>query len=58
MTGADMGLRLRMKVSPAGVGLRRSSAARTVRRLRRRRSWLPAAPAAGDAQLDKSARPG
>jgi hypothetical protein len=58
MTGADVGLRLRMKVSPAGVGLRRSSAARTVRRLRRRRTWLPAAPGAGDGRLDKSARPG
>jgi peptidoglycan/xylan/chitin deacetylase (PgdA/CDA1 family) len=58
MTRADLGLRLRMKVSPAGVGLRRSSAARTVRRLRRRRTWLPAAPSAGDGRLDKSARPG
>jgi peptidoglycan/xylan/chitin deacetylase (PgdA/CDA1 family) len=58
MTGADVGARLRMKVSPAGVGLRRSSAARTVRRLRRRRSWLPAAPDAGDGQLDNPVRPG
>jgi peptidoglycan/xylan/chitin deacetylase (PgdA/CDA1 family) len=42
MTGADTGRRLALKVSPAGVGLRRSAAARTVRRLRRRRDWLPA----------------
>jgi peptidoglycan/xylan/chitin deacetylase (PgdA/CDA1 family) len=57
MTEADTGARLRFKVSPAGVGLRRSSAARTVRRLRRRRAWLPA-PAADGAQLDKSGRAG
>ena len=42
MTGADTGRRLAFKVSPTGVGLRRSAAARTVRRLRRRRDWLPA----------------
>jgi peptidoglycan/xylan/chitin deacetylase (PgdA/CDA1 family) len=41
MTRADIGTRLALKVSPAGVGLRRSTAARTVRRLRRRRDWLP-----------------
>jgi peptidoglycan/xylan/chitin deacetylase (PgdA/CDA1 family) len=58
MTGADTGARLRLKVSPAGVGLRRSNAARTVRRLRRRRSWLPAATSAGDSQFDKSAGAG
>ena len=58
MTAADTGVRLRLKVSPAGVGLRRSNAARTVRRLRRRRTWLPAAPAAGDSQFDKSPGPG
>jgi peptidoglycan/xylan/chitin deacetylase (PgdA/CDA1 family) len=43
MAAADTGARLRAKVSPLGVGLRRSAAARTVRRLRRRRDWLPAA---------------
>jgi peptidoglycan/xylan/chitin deacetylase (PgdA/CDA1 family) len=48
MTGADTGRRLALKVSPAGVGLRRSSAARTVRRLRRRRDWLPAPAAERD----------
>jgi peptidoglycan/xylan/chitin deacetylase (PgdA/CDA1 family) len=42
MTSADTGPRLRAKLSPLGVALRRSSAARTVRRLRRRRNWLPA----------------
>lgn len=51
MTGADMGRRLALKVSPAGVGLRRSSAARTVRRLRRRRDWLPAAAAKRETTL-------
>jgi peptidoglycan/xylan/chitin deacetylase (PgdA/CDA1 family) len=45
MTAADTGTRLRMKVSAVGVGLRRSTAARAVRRMRRRRDWLPAAPA-------------
>ena len=43
MTSADTGPRLRAKVSPLGVALRRSGAARTVRRLRRRRDWIPAA---------------
>jgi peptidoglycan/xylan/chitin deacetylase (PgdA/CDA1 family) len=47
MTSADTGLRLRAKLSPLGVALRRSGAARTVRRLRRRRDWLPAAGGAG-----------
>jgi len=47
MTSADTGPRLRAKLSPLGVALRRSSAARTVRRLRRRRDWLPAAGGAG-----------
>lgn len=42
MTSADTGTRLRAKVSPVGVALRRSGAARTVRRLRRRRDWIPA----------------
>jgi peptidoglycan/xylan/chitin deacetylase (PgdA/CDA1 family) len=51
MTGADTGRRLQLKVSPAGVGLRRSAAARTVRRLRRRRAWLPAAPAEHEPKL-------
>jgi peptidoglycan/xylan/chitin deacetylase (PgdA/CDA1 family) len=41
MTSADMGPRLRAKLSPLGVALRHSSAARTVRRLRARRDWLP-----------------
>lgn len=41
MRSADAGLRLRAKVSPLGVALRRSVAARTVRRMRRRRDWLP-----------------
>ncbi len=58
MTAADTGVRLSFKVSPLGVGLRRSSAARAVRRLRRRRAWLPASPAAGDAHLDNSAPAG
>jgi peptidoglycan/xylan/chitin deacetylase (PgdA/CDA1 family) len=58
MTGADTGARLRVKVSPAGVGLRRSGAARAVRRLRRRRDWLPGAPTAGEAQVDNSAPAG
>ncbi len=43
MSSADTGHRLQAKVSPLGVALRRSAAARTVRRLRRRRDWLPAA---------------
>lgn len=47
MTSADTGPRLRAKLSPLGVALRRSGAARTVRRLRRRRDWLPAAGGAG-----------
>jgi peptidoglycan/xylan/chitin deacetylase (PgdA/CDA1 family) len=47
MTSADTGRRLRAKLSPLGVALRRSGAARTVRRLRRRRDWLPAAGGAG-----------
>jgi peptidoglycan/xylan/chitin deacetylase (PgdA/CDA1 family) len=47
MTSADTGPRLRAKVSPLGVELRRSAAARTVRRLRRRRDWLPAAGGGG-----------
>ena len=47
MTSADTGPRLRAKLSPLGVGLRRSGAARAVRRLRRRRDWLPA-PEAGE----------
>jgi peptidoglycan/xylan/chitin deacetylase (PgdA/CDA1 family) len=42
MGSADTGPRLRAKLSPLGVELRRSAAARTVRRLRRRRDWLPA----------------
>ena len=42
MTSADSGPRLRAKLSPLGLSLRRSSAARAVRRLRRRRDWLPA----------------
>jgi peptidoglycan/xylan/chitin deacetylase (PgdA/CDA1 family) len=45
MSSADTGQRLRAKLSPLGVALRRSGAARTVRRLRRRRDWLPAAGA-------------
>lgn len=48
MTGADTGRRLALKVSPAGVRLRGSTAARTVRRLRRRRDWLPAPAAERD----------
>jgi peptidoglycan/xylan/chitin deacetylase (PgdA/CDA1 family) len=36
MTSADTGARLRAKLSPLGVALRRSGAARAVRRLRRR----------------------
>ncbi|HEY3764675.1 MAG TPA: polysaccharide deacetylase family protein [Gaiellales bacterium] len=51
MTGADTGGRLRLKVSPAGVGLRRSAVARTVRRLRRRRDWLPSAAPARETPL-------
>jgi peptidoglycan/xylan/chitin deacetylase (PgdA/CDA1 family) len=47
MTSADTGPRLRAKLSPLGVALRRSSAARTVRRLRRRRDWLPAPGSGG-----------
>jgi peptidoglycan/xylan/chitin deacetylase (PgdA/CDA1 family) len=47
MASADTGARLRAKVSPLGVELRRSAAARTVRRLRRRRAWLPAAGGEG-----------
>ena len=47
MTSADSGPRLRAKLSPLGVALRRSGAARTVRRLRRRRDWLPATGGAG-----------
>lgn len=47
MASADTGARLRAKVSPLGVGLRRSAAARTVRRLRRRRAWIPAAEGGG-----------
>ena len=47
MTSADTGRRLRAKLSPLGVALRRSRAARTVRRLRPRRDWLPAAGGAG-----------
>jgi peptidoglycan/xylan/chitin deacetylase (PgdA/CDA1 family) len=47
MSSADSGARLRAKVSPLGVELRRSAAARTVRRLRRRRHWLPAAGSGG-----------
>ena len=58
MTGADTGARLRLKVSPVGIDLRRSGAARAVRRLRRPRAWLPAATAAGEAQLDNSAPAG
>jgi peptidoglycan/xylan/chitin deacetylase (PgdA/CDA1 family) len=42
MTSADSGPRLWAKLSPVGLSLRRSSAARAVRRLRRRRDWLPA----------------
>jgi peptidoglycan/xylan/chitin deacetylase (PgdA/CDA1 family) len=42
MGSSDTGARLRAKVSPLGVELRRSAAARTVRRLRRTRDWLPA----------------
>jgi peptidoglycan/xylan/chitin deacetylase (PgdA/CDA1 family) len=41
MGSADTGLRLRAKVSPLGVALRRSPVAHTIRRLRRRRDWLP-----------------
>jgi peptidoglycan/xylan/chitin deacetylase (PgdA/CDA1 family) len=41
MGSADTGLRLRAKVSPLGVALRRTPVAHTVRRLRRRRPWLP-----------------
>jgi len=40
---ADRGLRLRLKVSPGGLLLRRSPAARLARGLRRRRDWLPPA---------------
>jgi len=48
MTTADTGPRLRTKVSPVGVALRRSAAARTVRRLRRReRDWIPAPGSTG-----------
>lgn len=41
MRSSDTGLRLRAKVSPLGVALRRGPVAHTVRRLRRRRDWLP-----------------
>lgn len=51
MTGSDTGGRLALKVSPAGIGLRRSTAARTVRRLRRRRGWLPGRPPARETTL-------
>jgi peptidoglycan/xylan/chitin deacetylase (PgdA/CDA1 family) len=47
MTSADTGPRLGAKLSPLGLALRRSGAARTVRRLRRRRDWIPAAGPAG-----------
>jgi peptidoglycan/xylan/chitin deacetylase (PgdA/CDA1 family) len=41
MRSADAGMRLRAKLSPFGVSLRRGPVAHTVRRLRRRRDWLP-----------------
>jgi peptidoglycan/xylan/chitin deacetylase (PgdA/CDA1 family) len=41
MRSSDAGMRLRAKVSPFGVALRRGPAAHTIRRLRRRRAWLP-----------------
>lgn len=41
MRSSDAGVRLRAKVSPLGVALRRGPAAHTIRRLRRRRDWLP-----------------
>jgi hypothetical protein len=47
MTSADTGARLRAKLSPLGVALRRSGAARTIRRMRRRRAWLPEPGGAG-----------
>ena len=43
MTTADTGPRLRAKLSPLGLALRRSGAARTARRLRPRRDWIPTA---------------
>jgi peptidoglycan/xylan/chitin deacetylase (PgdA/CDA1 family) len=41
LTNADAGWRLRAKLSPAGLALRRSGAAQMVRRKRRRRAWQP-----------------
>jgi peptidoglycan/xylan/chitin deacetylase (PgdA/CDA1 family) len=41
MRSADAGVRLRAKVSPFGVALRRGPAVHTIRRMRRRRAWLP-----------------
>ena len=58
MTRSDTGRRLALKVSPAGVGLRRSTAARTVRRLRRRRDWLPDPPGCAQDDLALTLRTG
>ncbi len=47
MRGDDLGLRLYVKLSPIGLYSRRSLAAHGVRRLRRRRPWLPQSDANG-----------
>jgi peptidoglycan/xylan/chitin deacetylase (PgdA/CDA1 family) len=41
LSEADTGTRLTLKLSRGGLGLRRSSLARAIRKARRRRSWQP-----------------
>jgi len=41
LTGRDLGMRLRVKISRPSIAARRSAAARLVRRARRPRSWIP-----------------
>lgn len=42
LTSADRGVRLRVKLSKAALGARRSAPAKLARRARRRRAWIPA----------------
>jgi peptidoglycan/xylan/chitin deacetylase (PgdA/CDA1 family) len=41
LVSADVGTRLRLKLAPPALAVRRTAAARAARRLRRRRRWLP-----------------
>jgi peptidoglycan/xylan/chitin deacetylase (PgdA/CDA1 family) len=45
MAARDRGVRLRLKTSAPGLRLRRTRAARLLRRARRRRSWMPSSSA-------------